>query len=856
MTIRADKLADSDEVRGERRAGGRAALAWAKRSWPWLSYLMAGVLFAVLTILMTWPLVLRMTTHFAGADVDVFHNTWYTWWTEKAILEGRSLYYTRFMFFPRGTSLAFHNSSYANSALELLFRPLLGSLAAYNATVILAHALSGFGMYCLVRYVSGDSTGAFLAGLAFAFFPYRMNESAHPNVVSTQWMPLYLLFLLRLLREGRKRYAFLGALFFVLNALSGWHLVAFATLLTVAYLAYSLAFERASWSWATVRNLAMVAGLISLVLVPLLYPLAQELLTTSGSYFGVDLKDGRGNDLLSFLLPAEAHPVLGRLAEPLYAKIKPGRAAYLGVMVLALSLVGALACWRHSRFWVLLALSSALLSLGPHLTVGGHDLGVLLPWSVAVVWLFRNPFRLGLLLGLALAVTSGLGLSAVLHRLAGRRSRWRWPVGVGVTALLLFEYLYLPFPTTPAVASGFYADLSAVPGQGAVLGLPMGRHASKRYMYYQTIHGRPQVEGMVSRTPAGAYASIEAAPALRSLRRCGEYALPPAGLPSILDDLSELGIEYAIVHKDWPAQPSLDVWLSARTAAPEYEDEQIAVYRTWENGQNSAGEAQLLESCVAVRHALDSPVLALAGETLDVPLEWMFGSTPGKEYALDLALTDQIGETLQRQRFKVLPGTRFTAIQGGSRHRVAYPFPVDPYLAPGPHRLQARLVPVDWGGEALLSADLPDVEVLPGSEITGTSLLEGSTAPTFGGSLQLLGYELDQAEEAIDLVLHWRLLRRMHTDYKFFVHLYESTGDVIVSQRDVMPHDWTHPTSNWEMGEMVRDVIVVPLEGVPPGRYCLAVGVYDPATGERLLLGDAEGASKPLDRLVLVELLH
>jgi hypothetical protein len=234
----------------------------------------------------------------------------------------------------------------------------------------------------------------------------------------------------------------------------------------------------------------------------------------------------------------------------------------------------------------------------------------------------------------------------------------------------------------------------------------------------------------------------------------------------------------------------------------------------------------------------------------------MFGSTPGKEYALDLALTDQIGATLQRQRFKVLPGTRFTAMQGGSQHSVAYPFPVDPYLAPGPHRLQARLVPVDWGGEALLSADLLEVEVRPGSEITGTSLLEGSTAPTFEGSLQLLGYELDQAEEAIDLVLHWRLLRRMHTDYKFFVHLYESTGDVVVTQRDDMPHGGTHPTSNWEMGEVVRDVIVVPLEGVPPGSYRLAVGVYDPATGERLLLADSEGASKPLDRLVLVELLH
>ena len=71
---------------------------------------------------MTWPLALRLDTHFAGQDKDVWINPWATWWTEKAISEGQTLYYTNLMFYPRGVSLAFHSFIHVNTALALLFR--------------------------------------------------------------------------------------------------------------------------------------------------------------------------------------------------------------------------------------------------------------------------------------------------------------------------------------------------------------------------------------------------------------------------------------------------------------------------------------------------------------------------------------------------------------------------------------------------------------------------------------------------------------------------------------------------------------------------------------------------------------
>jgi hypothetical protein len=67
-----------------------------------------------------------------------------------------------------------------------------------------------------------------------------------------------------------------------------------------------------------------------------------------------------------------------------------------------------------------------------------------------------------------------------------------------------------------------------------------------------------------------------------------------------------------------------------------------------------------------------------------------------------------------------------------------------------------------------------------------------------------------------------------------------------VAQADVVPRDWTYPTTWWEAGEVVSDEIILPLERVPGGWYALAVGVYTPDEG-RLLTGD--GA----DRFILDE---
>ena len=121
----------------------------------------------------------------------------------------------------------------------------------------------------------------------------------------------------------------------------------------------------------------------------------------------------------------------------------------------------------------------------------------------------------------------------------------------------------------------------------------------------------------------------------------------------------------------------------------------------------------------------------------------------------------------------------------------------------------------------------------------------------FGDDLRLSGYQLNRSGAHLGLTLHWRSERRMAVDYKIFVHVFDPATGVPVAQDDAMPHRWAYPTTFWSAGDEVDDLIPISLKDIPPGTYGVAVGVYDPATGERLPVLDETGHLLPDGRLVL-----
>lgn len=112
----------------------------------------------------------------------------------------------------------------------------------------------------------------------------------------------------------------------------------------------------------------------------------------------------------------------------------------------------------------------------------------------------------------------------------------------------------------------------------------------------------------------------------------------------------------------------------------------------------------------------------------------------------------------------------------------------------------------------------------------------------------LIGYDLDEAAispgQPFTVTLHWQARGTADTGYVVFVHLVREGN--IIAQSDRVPASGTRPTTGWLPGEFIADshVLVIPPE-TPEGEeqeYTLALGLYDPATDQRLTAFDDERA--------------
>ncbi len=107
------------------------------------------------------------------------------------------------------------------------------------------------------------------------------------------------------------------------------------------------------------------------------------------------------------------------------------------------------------------------------------------------------------------------------------------------------------------------------------------------------------------------------------------------------------------------------------------------------------------------------------------------------------------------------------------------------------------------------------------------------------GWIRLRGYALTPNAEPgghILLTLLWQSLQAVDKDYQVFVHLLDDQGAKLL-QRDGQPVVWMRPTSTWQPGEEIVDRYGLLLPAtLAAGRYTLAVGLYDPVTGQRLAI--------------------
>jgi len=168
----------------------------------------AFLLYLALSIVATWPLARGLGRDVAWDLGDPLLNIWILSWDVDQIRQALAGDPSRLahvfdaaIFHPAPLALAYsdHLLPQAIQALPVMLltdNPIL----AYNLLFLSTFALSGLGMYLLVRELTGSAAAALAAGLLFGFAPYRLAQSSHVQVLSSQWMPFVFYGLLRYCR--------------------------------------------------------------------------------------------------------------------------------------------------------------------------------------------------------------------------------------------------------------------------------------------------------------------------------------------------------------------------------------------------------------------------------------------------------------------------------------------------------------------------------------------------------------------------------------------------------------------------------------------------------------------------------
>jgi len=267
--------------------------------------------YTVITVVMTWPVSATLGSRLPLDLGDPLLNCWILWWGLDHLTRFLSGEWTAFagfwnanIFHPEPLTLAYSEHLLAQALQALpVYAVTRNVVLSYNLLFLSTFVLSGLGMYLLARDLTGRPRAAFVAGLLYAFAPYRTSQLGHLQVLSSQWMPLALFALRRYfaglgarreqgpgighLRSGpqpeaqglaeagsrKPEASLLGAtLAFALQALScGYFLLFFAPFVAL-YVAWEV-WARRLWTngrmWA---GLAVAAGLGGAILVPFLLP--------------------------------------------------------------------------------------------------------------------------------------------------------------------------------------------------------------------------------------------------------------------------------------------------------------------------------------------------------------------------------------------------------------------------------------------------------------------------------------------------------------------------------------------------------------------------------------------------------
>jgi hypothetical protein len=236
---------------------------------------LAAAFFAIATAAATWPQAARMGSGL-GDLWDAKLNAWIFHWDFHQTLRDPLHLFDANIFHPARYALAFSENLWGAALFGFpFFAAGASTLFVYNFLFLLGMFLSALAAWALAREVTGNPWAALLAGLVFAFVPWRLAQIPHVQFQWGAFLALLLLFLIRWLDAGRRRDLLLFALFFAWNALTNVHYAIFSGILVAVGLGWESLTSDDRAIGKRIRGTLAATAVAALIVLPFYVPYAK-----------------------------------------------------------------------------------------------------------------------------------------------------------------------------------------------------------------------------------------------------------------------------------------------------------------------------------------------------------------------------------------------------------------------------------------------------------------------------------------------------------------------------------------------------------------------------------------------------
>lgn len=529
-------------------SGRRIAVAEASSApTSWKELLAATAAYLILTVALTWPQARLLTTHI-GWHYDSMFSLWRLGWIAHQLPRDPLSLFDGNIFYPEPRTLTFSDATlFQGVAAAPLVWIGIDLVVVYNLIVLGSFVLSGLAMFVLVRSLIDappgqemtSSLAAFVAGVVFAFQPYRIAHYPQLELLCGWWIPAALSLFHRVADRRRVRD---GVLLGVIVALQVWSCIYYSIYLGTAlslFVAVAVVLQRHNNPRALLLPLVATLVVAAALSVPYLLPYmaTRSMVGTRSEGDVLEWSPTVWNYLASMReswFYGRTTGYLGHVESTLF----PGIAAIL------LAPLGLLRPFtRRSFVYLILLLGAFDLSLGSN--------GVMYPlfykW-VPAYQAMRVPGRMFVIVSAALAVLAGFGTASVLRRLG---HRWlRTAAGVGIAALVALENISIPIPLAQVPKPPeFYRWLATEP-HTVVMEWPvpnpsnLGFTKEPLFMFYSTAHWQSLVNGYSGFYPPS-YLQL-----LEYLRKFPN--------DDTMRRLRQRGVQYVIIHRELVPEEDYD----------------------------------------------------------------------------------------------------------------------------------------------------------------------------------------------------------------------------------------------------------------------------------------------------------